>query len=468
VQTLDDALSVHHALEAGSARRAVVVGGGYIGLEMAVALRMRDLDVTLVERTAQPMCTLDPDMGELILRALRAENITVHTGEAVTGVDTRDGAVRAVLTDQRTIPTDLVILGLGVRPNVALAQAAGSPSATAAPSAPTTGCAPVWKACGRPGIAWRSSTGSPAGVSRWHFARMPSRKAGPRGSTSVAATPPFPASWAPRCRRSVRSRWPGPGWARPTRPTVFPACLLSKHLADETQRLARAASRAMAYMGGAERRKSRRAVGPESPSMWSTWVMPRIIGIMRPLVLSQGSAAASQLGERRAKHLVPVVGPQGSEGDSTLAVHDVDAVGFQLELLVQRPVDVVHGVVLSRVGLAHVQGDEGDLLAELLVEPLQDGIGIGGHGAGHRAHGQQQRLLAHEVAFPNPATIGRRQVEVGHRLTRPRPDPKDQVLEQQAGVEVWIPVNHGRVHPTHMPANTSNPGGVARDCRTDW
>jgi NADPH-dependent 2,4-dienoyl-CoA reductase/sulfur reductase-like enzyme len=125
VQTLDDGEAVRAAVDAGAAR-AVVVGGGYIGLEMAEAFVRRGLDVTVVEAAEQPMSTLDPDMGVLVAAALRGMGITVRLGEAVLAIDTgADGRVAAVVTAHREIPADLVVLGLGVRPNTALAIDAG-------------------------------------------------------------------------------------------------------------------------------------------------------------------------------------------------------------------------------------------------------------------------------------------------------------------------------------------------------
>ena len=125
VQTLGDGIALQRVLEDERPRTAVVVGGGYIGLEMAEALIRRGLDVTLVEAAPQPMGTFDPDMGALVTDALRRTGITVHTGEAVEGFDTDDGHVREVVTEQRRLPADIVVLGLGVRPNVAVAEAAG-------------------------------------------------------------------------------------------------------------------------------------------------------------------------------------------------------------------------------------------------------------------------------------------------------------------------------------------------------
>lgn len=128
VQTLDDGSALRAWLEGEpKPERAVVVGAGYIGVEMAEAMVRRGLAVTLVERADQPMSTVDPDMGELVRDALRALRIDVRTGVRVTGLESRGGRVSAVATDEGTLPADLVVLGLGVRPNVGLAKEAGIP-----------------------------------------------------------------------------------------------------------------------------------------------------------------------------------------------------------------------------------------------------------------------------------------------------------------------------------------------------
>ncbi|MGC4893195.1 FAD-dependent oxidoreductase [Micromonospora sp. DT31] len=128
VQTLDDGAAVLDWLDREPRpRRAVVVGGGYVGVEMAEALMLRGLDVQLVEQADQPMSTVDPDMGELVVDAMRASGIGVRTGLTVTDLRERDGRIAAVVTDQGPIPADVVVLGLGVRPNTTLAEAAGLP-----------------------------------------------------------------------------------------------------------------------------------------------------------------------------------------------------------------------------------------------------------------------------------------------------------------------------------------------------
>ncbi len=125
VQTLDDGEAVRAAVAAGP-ERAVVVGGGYIGLEMAEAFVQRGMAVTVVEAAPQPMSTLDPDMGALVGDAVEGLGIELLRGQPVTAIATGpDGRARAVVTGGREIPADLVVLGLGVRPATDLAAAAG-------------------------------------------------------------------------------------------------------------------------------------------------------------------------------------------------------------------------------------------------------------------------------------------------------------------------------------------------------
>ncbi|MBM9618605.1 FAD-dependent oxidoreductase [Streptomyces zhihengii] len=128
VQTLDDGRALLDSLSRARGRRAVVIGAGYIGVEMAEALLRHGFEVTVVDRSEQPMSTLDPDMGRLVHEAMTSMGITVVTGAAVTGVLTDDGgAVRAVATQDAEYPADVVVLGIGVEPETTLARAAGLP-----------------------------------------------------------------------------------------------------------------------------------------------------------------------------------------------------------------------------------------------------------------------------------------------------------------------------------------------------
>ena len=132
VQVLDDGVALRAELARGSVRRVVVVGGGYIGLEIAEASRMRGLQVTVVDRSATPVGTFDPDVGAQIAEAVRGEGIELVLSDGVAAIDVgADGRARAVVTASgRELPADLVVLGLGVRPNVALARESGIPLGT--------------------------------------------------------------------------------------------------------------------------------------------------------------------------------------------------------------------------------------------------------------------------------------------------------------------------------------------------
>jgi NADPH-dependent 2,4-dienoyl-CoA reductase/sulfur reductase-like enzyme len=125
--TLQSGIAIRQAIDQDRPRRAVIVGGGYIGLEMAEALVSRGLEVSLIDRGRQVMGTLDVDMGELVSGALRAAGVSVHLEESLESFEVAGERVRAVVTDRRTLPADVVILGMGVEPNADLAAAAGIP-----------------------------------------------------------------------------------------------------------------------------------------------------------------------------------------------------------------------------------------------------------------------------------------------------------------------------------------------------
>ncbi|WP_411143975.1 FAD-dependent oxidoreductase [Streptomyces sp. x-80] len=128
VQTLDDGQALLDTLATTGGRRAVVVGAGYIGVEMAEALIHRGYTVTVLDRREQPMSTLDPDMGALVHTAMCGLGIETVRGAAVTAVLTDEaGRARAVATEDTEYPADVVVLGMGVRPETTLAAAAGLP-----------------------------------------------------------------------------------------------------------------------------------------------------------------------------------------------------------------------------------------------------------------------------------------------------------------------------------------------------
>lgn len=120
VQTLDDADELLGHARQSRCSKVVVVGGGYIALEMAEAFLRWGAEVELLEQGPQLMRTFDPDMAAFIEEAMTSHGVVVRTGVGVVGFEPG-----RVLTDTGAIPADLVILGVGVSPNGELASAAG-------------------------------------------------------------------------------------------------------------------------------------------------------------------------------------------------------------------------------------------------------------------------------------------------------------------------------------------------------
>jgi NADPH-dependent 2,4-dienoyl-CoA reductase/sulfur reductase-like enzyme len=125
VHRLADGAGIRATIAAG-AERAVVLGGGYIGLEMAEVLLARGLSVTVVLADPLPMGQLDADMGERICAHMGRMGIDVRNEQPVREIEVdADGVVRAVRTDAGSYEADLVVLGLGMGPEAELARAAG-------------------------------------------------------------------------------------------------------------------------------------------------------------------------------------------------------------------------------------------------------------------------------------------------------------------------------------------------------
>ena len=125
LRTVPDA-DVLRAMVDGGARRAVIVGAGFIGLEVAEALRHRGLAVTLVELADQVMPALDPEMARSVELELLRAGVAVRLGTSVTSLrDAGGGTVAASLSDGSQVLADLVLLAAGVRPETSLAADAG-------------------------------------------------------------------------------------------------------------------------------------------------------------------------------------------------------------------------------------------------------------------------------------------------------------------------------------------------------
>ncbi len=126
LRTIPDSNKIREWIAAKQPKRAVIVGGGFIGLEMAENLVSRNLAVTILEMLPQLMPPFDPEMAEPIARHLESKKVNVELGDAVASFDRQaDGSLLVRTTAGRGFPADLVILSIGVRPETSLAKAAG-------------------------------------------------------------------------------------------------------------------------------------------------------------------------------------------------------------------------------------------------------------------------------------------------------------------------------------------------------
>lgn len=123
--TIPDMDRIVQAVKAG-AKKAVVVGGGFIGVEAAENLRQQNLDVALVEMLPQVLSFLDPDMAAYAREELQEHGVDLHLGDGVKSFAKNvDGTLTVTLTGGTQLPADLVVLAIGVRPNTQLAQSSG-------------------------------------------------------------------------------------------------------------------------------------------------------------------------------------------------------------------------------------------------------------------------------------------------------------------------------------------------------
>lgn len=125
VRTIPDSVRIRTWIEERAPRRAVVVGGGFIGLEMAENIAHRGLEVTILEKLPQVMPPIDAEMAYWVQRHLRERGVTLHLGDGVAGFEDEHGALAVLTESGARLRTDLVILSIGVRPEVELARQCG-------------------------------------------------------------------------------------------------------------------------------------------------------------------------------------------------------------------------------------------------------------------------------------------------------------------------------------------------------
>ena len=126
LRTIPDSRRIRSWITDHSAKTAVVVGGGFIGLEMVENLIHRDLTVTVLEKLPQVMPPLDGEMAAPLMEHLAAKGVKLHLGDGLARIEKRDGGGLVVVAESGArLPVDLVILAIGVRPESALAKEAG-------------------------------------------------------------------------------------------------------------------------------------------------------------------------------------------------------------------------------------------------------------------------------------------------------------------------------------------------------
>lgn len=124
VRTPEDAVALRDAVDLGCVKKAVVVGAGYIGLEIAENLKLRGILPFVLDMAPHALPGFDPEMAEYAEKRLRASGIPVITGTAVTEI-TGTGQVEKVITDKGEYEADLVVLSAGIRPNTAFLDGCG-------------------------------------------------------------------------------------------------------------------------------------------------------------------------------------------------------------------------------------------------------------------------------------------------------------------------------------------------------
>ncbi len=132
LHSMDDAFALTDTLERAGVSRAVIVGAGYIGLEMAEGLTTRGLRVTQIEQLPEVLPTVDPELGALVHAELEQHGVSVACGTRVETIAPAERGERALVVSAtgpdgkpRSYPADVVLVVVGVRPNTELAASAG-------------------------------------------------------------------------------------------------------------------------------------------------------------------------------------------------------------------------------------------------------------------------------------------------------------------------------------------------------
>ena len=125
LHTMNDSFALHQYLETAKPRRAVIVGAGYIGLEMADALAHRGIEVTIVGRTPSVLATVEPVFGEIVAEELRRHHVAVFTGVEAHSITRVGDHLHVSASGDFEQDCEMVLMAVGVKPNAELGVAAG-------------------------------------------------------------------------------------------------------------------------------------------------------------------------------------------------------------------------------------------------------------------------------------------------------------------------------------------------------
>ena len=125
LRSMEDMDKIKNVVDKQNAGKAVIVGGGYIGLEMAEMLRRRKLDVTVVELENQVFGAIDPEMASVVASELRLHGVDLLLGTSVTAIEENSQGLKVQLSSGESLNCIMVIVSVGVRPESKLAKDAG-------------------------------------------------------------------------------------------------------------------------------------------------------------------------------------------------------------------------------------------------------------------------------------------------------------------------------------------------------
>lgn len=124
MRTPDDAIALREAVDAGQVKRAVIAGGGFIGLEVAENLQKKGVRVSIIDMADQVLPGFDPEFAEYVENHLSDQGIVAFTGTALEGA-IGEGHVEKVQTSRKAMKADTLILSIGIRPNTAFLADSG-------------------------------------------------------------------------------------------------------------------------------------------------------------------------------------------------------------------------------------------------------------------------------------------------------------------------------------------------------